>query len=168
MFGLTSLGTVHTAIGLAAVICGYAMLFRNGRISATQGAGKAYIALTAITCVTGLGIFQRGGFNIAHALSILTLVTLSAALIASRSRARLAIYVETAGFSLTLFFHMIPGMTETFTRIPVGAPLFSSPEDPNLQKTVGVILLAFLIVIALQVHHIWKTPRSARQTSLPA
>lgn len=165
MFGLSSLGAVHTAFALVAVVCGYAMLVRFGRISAELSLGKTYIACTAVTCLTGFGIFMRGGFNIAHGLGILTLVVLGVAVAAGRSRgtSRLATYVETIAMSLTLFFHMIPGLTETFTRFPLGSPLFSSPEDPNLQNAVGVVLLAFIIIIGLQVRHIWKSPASMRR-----
>ena len=165
MLGLSSLGAVHTAFALVAVVCGYAMLARFGRISAELSLGKAYIACTAITCLTSFGVFMHGGFNIAHALGILTLVALVVAVAAGRSRetSRLAIYVETVGLSLTLFFHMIPGMTETFTRFPIGSPLFSGPDDPKLQRVVGIIFLAFLIIIALQIRHIWKAPTSMRR-----
>jgi len=166
MFGLSSLGLVHTAFGLVAVVCGYTMLLRFGRLGADLQFGKTYIATTAITCLTGFGIFMHGGFNIAHALGIVTLVVLAAAVVAGRARdtVRVAPYVETVGLTLTLFFHMIPGTTETFTRFPIGAPLFAGPEDPALQKVIGLFLLAFLVVIALQVRRIWKTPAPLRRS----
>ncbi|QPF74035.1 hypothetical protein G8A07_14665 [Roseateles sp. DAIF2] len=166
MLGLSALGTVHTAFALVAVVCGYAMIFRSGRIGADLSFGKAYIVCTAITCLTGFGLFRHGGFNIAHGLGALTLVVLGVAVAAGRSRevSRLAIYVETLGYSLTLFFHMIPGMTETFTRLPVGSPWFSGPEDPKLQQVIGLILLAFLVLMAWQVRRIWKTPASGHRT----
>ena len=164
MLGLSSLGAVHTAFALVAVVCGYAMTLRFGRISAELSLGKTYIATTAITCLTGFGIFMHGGFSIAHALGALTLVVLGVAVAAGRARetSRLAAYVETIGFTLTLFLHMVPGMTETFTRFPIGAPLFTGPDDPKLQKLIGFILLAFMVGIALQVRHIWKAPTSMR------
>ncbi|MFN3630430.1 MAG: hypothetical protein ACK4XK_10325, partial [Casimicrobiaceae bacterium] len=82
---------------------------------------------------------------------------------AARTRilGRLAPYVETVSYSLTLVFHMVPGLTETFTRVPIGSPLFSSTEDPNLEKTVGVFFLLFLVGAFLQVRRI----RAARQAS---
>ncbi|WP_042881085.1 hypothetical protein [Cupriavidus necator] len=164
MLGLSTLGAVHTAFALVAVVCGYAMLLRFGRISAELSLGKTYIVGTAISCFTSFGIFMHGGFNVAHSLGILTLVVLGVAAVAGRSRetSRLATYVETIGLSLTLFFHMIPGLTETFTRFPMGSPLFSGPEDPKLQKVVGFAFLLFLIIIALQIRHIWKAPTLMR------
>ena len=54
----------------------------------------------------------------------------------------------------TFFFHLIPGLTETFTRLPTGAPLFSSPEDPALQKTVGACFAVLIVGCLLQVRRL--------------
>ena len=42
-------------------------------------------------------------------------------------------------------------ITETLTRVPVGAPLVSGPQDPLLQKLVGATFLVFLVGMILQV-----------------
>lgn len=168
MFGLTSIGTVHTAIGLIAVIAGYAMLLRHGRIGLDLKLGSLYLWTTVITCLTGFGIFQHGGFNIAHALGVVTLFTLALVVAAGRLRlfGRFAPYVETLGFTLTVFFHMIPGITESFTRFPLGSPLFTGPEDPKLEKVVGTLFLLFLVGMALQARQIRKAQPGLRQTRL--
>lgn len=160
MFGLTHLGSIHTLLGLIALVAGAACFFSAGAISARSRAGQVFIGATLLTCLTGLGIFQRGGFNIAHGLSVLTLVTLAVAVLLERRPllGGLSRYVATVAFSMSYFFHWIPGTTETFTRLPLGAPLFSSPEDPNLQKAVGVLFLLFLAGAAVQV---WRLRRAA-------
>jgi uncharacterized membrane protein len=165
MFGLTGLGSLHTLIGVVALVAGAACFFRDGAISMRTRAGQVFVWATALTSLSGLGIFQRGGFNIAHGLAFATLVVLAVAALAERRPflGALSPYVATVGFSLAYFFHWIPGTTETFTRLPVGAPLFSSPEDPNLEKTVGVLFLIFLAGAALQV---WRL--RARRTVAPA
>ena len=84
MFGLTPLGVVHTAISLVAVIAGVIALVRDGRISSGNGLGKLYVITTALTCLTGFGIFQHGGFGKPHMLGIITLVVLAAAWAAGR------------------------------------------------------------------------------------
>jgi uncharacterized membrane protein len=158
MFGLTTLGALHTAIAIVAVAAGLLALVRDKAITPDNGAGKTYLWATVITCLTGFGIFQRGGFGAPHMLGIVTLVTLGIAMLAARTTilGRASRYVSTVAFSLTFFFHMIPGLTETFTRVPVGSPLFSGPEDPALQKVVGVFFLLFLIGAALQVKRLWS------------
>ena len=168
MLGLSALGALHTAIALIAVFSGFAMTLRFGRIGADLALGKTYIAGTALASITSLGIFMHGGFNVAHSLALVTLVVLGVAVAAGRHRdtSRTATYVETLGFSTTLFFHMIPALNETFTRIPAGAPLFTGPDDPALQRLFAFVFLAYLLGIALQAWHIWKTPASMRRTWL--
>lgn len=160
MFGLTPLGTVHTAISLVALAAGIAAFVRDRQIVAGNRLGQVYIVTTVLTCLTGFGIFQHGGFGAPHALGVLTLLVLALAALANRTTllGRASPYVETVSYSLTFFFHLIPGATETFTRLPVGAPLFSGPEDPALQKVVGVLFVLFVVGSALQV---WRL-RAAR------
>ena len=74
------------AIALVAVLSGFAMSLRFGRIGADLAPGKTYIACTALACVTSLGIFMHGGFNVAHSLALMTLVVLGVAVAAGRHR----------------------------------------------------------------------------------
>lgn len=160
MFGLTSLGSLHTLIGLVALVAGAVCFFREGAISTRSRAGQVFVWTTLITCVSSFGIFQRGGFNIAHALGIATLLVLAVAVWAERGAfGLLSPYAATVSYSLAYFFHWIPGTTETFTRLPLGAPLFSSPEDPNLERTVGLMFLLFLVGAAVQV---WRLRHQQR------
>ena len=71
--------------------------------------------------------------------------------------------MSTVSYSLTLFFHMIPGMTETFTRLPAGSPLFTGPDDPMLQKVIGALFVVFLVGATLQVLHLRRTGRDDRR-----
>ena len=162
MFGLTSLGVLHTAIALVAVAAGIVCFLSAGGISMRSTAGRTYVITTVLTCLTGFGIFQHGGFGIPHVLGIITLIVLSVAVIAGQTRifGGASRYVETVGFSATFFFHMIPGVTETFTRIPVGAPLFDSPEDPGLQTVIGVFFALFVIGSIYQVLRLRAGQRS--------
>jgi uncharacterized membrane protein len=156
MLGLTTLGLIHTAISLVALAAGAAALARDKEITPRNGLGKVYLWATIITCLTGFGIFEHGGFGAPHALGVLTLLVLGIASLAERTGlfGRAAAYVATLGYSLSFFFHFIPGVTETFTRLPVGAPLFSSPEDPALQKVVGALFVVFLVGATLQVRRL--------------
>ena len=151
MFGLTTLGFLHTAISLVALWTGYQSLLQHGAIDPGRRLGQVYLWTTVLTCLTGFGIFQRGGFNEAHLLGVLTLLVLGLALLPLRLR--WWPYAQSALWTLTLFFHMVPGLTETFTRVPLGAPLFTGPDDPTLQATVGVVFGVFAVVMLLQVLH---------------
>ncbi len=69
--GLTPLGIIHTAIGLIAVAAGLVAFFRDKGISSTNPLGKLYVWTTVITCLTGFGIYQHGGFGKPHVLGVL-------------------------------------------------------------------------------------------------
>jgi len=162
MLGLTTLGTFHTAISLIALAAGFAALARHKEISNASRSGKVFVWGTVLSCLTGFGIFQHGGFGNPHILAIVTLVVMAVALTAQYSAAfgRLSRYVRTVGYSLTLFFHFIPGTVETLTRLPVGAPYLSGPLDPKAQPILGLFFLLFLIGATLQVGRL----RAGRET----
>lgn len=156
MFGLTNLGIVHTLISLVAVAAGLIALARYREITTATALGRVYFWTTILTCLTGFGIFQHGGFGKPHMLGIITLVVIALAWAAEKKAlfGKASRYVAVLGYSLTFFFHMIPGFTETSTRLPLDAPLASGPDDPGLQKVIGVVFLVFLAGAFLQFRRI--------------
>src|SRR5436309_5225615 len=156
MFGLTPLGTFHTAISLIAVVAGFVALARDREISTKSAAGSLFFWGTVITCLTGFGIFQHGGFGKPHVLGIVTLIVLGVAYVAGYTKlyGRASPYIETVSYSATFFFHMIPGVTETTTRLPQGAPLLPNADAPALQVAAGVLFVVFLIGATLQVRRL--------------
>lgn len=161
MLGLTPLGIVHTLISLVAVAAGAMALVRWHEISPRRRSGQIYIWATVLTCLTGFFIFQHGGFGKPHALRILTLGVLGVAYAAGYRQmfGGWSRMVEMLSYSLTFFFHMVPGITEPATRLPLGAPWAASPEDPKLQAVIGAVFLLFLIGAALQLR--WLRGQSA-------
>src|SRR5882672_1309300 len=129
-FGLTTLGTGHTAFSLVAVAVGLYLLLRYKEISPRTLAGKVYIITTVVTALSGFGIFQHGGFGKPHALGILTVIVIAVALVAGYTSlyGKWSRAVETVSYSLTFLFHMIPGATETTTRLPSGKPIFANAD----------------------------------------
>lgn len=153
MFGLTPLGIVHTTLSLVALAAAVVAFVKHKEILPDSKAGRVYIIATLLTSLTALGIFQHGGFGKPHALAIITLLALGVAAAARlttifRGASR---YVETVSYSATLLFHMIPGVTETVTRLPAGRPLVASPEDPRLQPVFGLLFVIFLVGAIAQV-----------------
>ena len=154
MFGLTSLGIFHTAISLLAAMAGAIALIRDGKISWDNNRGKVYVVATIVVCLTGFGIFQHGGFGKPHTLGVITLVMLAVVFMAQTNDnlfGSLSPYVVTVGYSMTFFFHIVPGITETATRLPLDAPLASSPDDPNIQMAVGICFVLLVIGATIQV-----------------
>ena len=156
MLGITPFGMVHTVISLVAVAAGVVALVRYGEINSRIRSGRIYLIMTILTCLTGFFIFQHGGFGKPHALGILTLLVMAIALSAERGNwfGRLSAYVSVVGYSMTLFFHMIPAITETATRVPPSRPLAAGPEAQVVQASVGLAFLVFLIIAALQVRRV--------------
>ncbi|MBI1779446.1 MAG: hypothetical protein HYR63_29285 [Proteobacteria bacterium] len=156
MLGLTPLGTFHTGISMIAVLAGLIALIRDKEISPKNRLGQIYVVATVITCVTAFGIFRHGGFGKPHVLAILTLLVLGVAAAAGYSSlfGRASRYVETIGYSVTFFFHLIPGITETATRLSPGAPLVADADAPSLQVAALVLFLALLIGAALQARQL--------------
>lgn len=154
MLGLTTLGVIHTAISLVAVGAGIVGFVRDKRIDLDNGAGKTYLITTILTCLTGFGIFQHGGFGKPHALGVITLLVLA---VAWKVAARPAL--QAVLLSLTFFFHMIPATTETLTRVPMGAPILPNAEAPELKVITGVMFVVFVIGAALQVRRLNQLAR---------
>jgi uncharacterized membrane protein len=161
MLSLTPLGTIHTAISLIALVAGFVALARYREISTHTRSGLVFVGGTVLSCLTGLVIFQHGGFGNPHILAIVTLVVLGVALLAEYSAAfgRAARYVWTVSYSLAFFFHFIPRTVETLTRLPAGAPFLANPDDPKAQPIVGAFFVLFLIGATLQVLRL-RTVRS--------
>jgi uncharacterized membrane protein len=156
VFGLTPIGVIHTAISLIAVAAGLIALVRDKEISPRDMLGKTYVIATVLVCLTGFGIFQHGGFGKPHALGIITLVVLGVAYVAGYTKlyGRLSPYIETVSYSATFLFHLIPGITETTTRLPLGAPLLPNADALALQAATAVLGVLFLIGAALQVRRL--------------
>lgn len=159
MLGLTPLGTLHTAIGLIALVCVFWVLVRDKQISLQTGLGQSYLLLTVLTAASGLFIFERGGFGIPHALSILTLLAIAAGALVEKTRllGGWSRYAQAFCYSATVLFHLIPGFVETLTRVPPGNPLAKAPEDPVLQPVLGTLLFLFLVGITLQLRWLRAT-----------
>lgn len=162
MLNISPFGMFHTAIALVAVFFGLRTLVRYGEIGTRTRSGSLYVWLTAATAFTGLFIFRHGGFGVPHVLALMTLAVLAIAGAAERfGGTGLARYVTVLGNSLTLFFHLIPGLTETGTRIPIGNPAFTGPEDPVLKAIVGIGFIAYVAGATVQALRIRRAYRAA-------
>jgi uncharacterized membrane protein len=160
--GLTTLGIIHTAISLVAVFCGFYALFRDREISLKNRLGQTYVVTTLLTALTGFGIFQHGGFGPPHVLGVLTVLALAVGTVAGTTAlfGRASRYVQAVSFTTTLLlFHMIPGFTESLTRLPPSAPLAASPEAPLLKGILAVLLVVFVVVLTLQLRWIRASSR---------
>ena len=167
MAGMTTLGAVHTAIALVGFGAGIAALLRDYEIRFNNRTGKFYVAATFLAAFSGLFIFNHGGFGPPQVLSLLTILTLLAGVLASTTRVfgKLSDYVEIISFSTTLLFHLIPAFTESLIRLPVGAPWLASPDAPEFQAIYGALFVLYGIGLTLQLRW-FKASRNGSATTI--
>lgn len=153
---LSTLGIAHTLFSIVAIASAIAAVASAGGIDPRRTAGRVYLIATVLTAATALVIFQRGGFNAGHALAILTLGAVGVGLLATYTAAfgRLSPYLSTTAFSATFLFHAVPGVTETLTRLPPGAPVFTSIEAPEFKPIYGTLLALFIVWLVIQLRRL--------------
>ena len=143
---LSVLGIIHTAISIIALLTAYFSLFKYGKINPANGAGKLYIWLTVITCLTSLPIMRTGHLTGGHYLAIMILALLPIGIYAPSIKflGNSMYYVQIAIMSTTLFFSMIPAVNETLTRLPISHPLANGPASPIVK--MGLLILVTLYI----------------------
>lgn len=149
---ITLLGWFHTIIGMTALISGFYTLAKRKEITLQFRAGQIYLLATLITAMSALGIFQHGSFGVAHGLAILTLLGLIVGTLAATTGifGKFSRYVQAAGYSATLLFHLIPAITDFLLRLPAGDPFLTSIEDPVLKMSYLALLVLFLAGLGFQ------------------
>ena len=158
---MSPFGAFHTAISLVALAAGVIALVRDGAITWQSRLGKTFAVTTALTALTGFGIYHHGGFGKPHVLGILTLLVLGLAAAARRTRwfGRSSPAVEIVAYSAAVFFHMGPAVIETTTRFPLGRPLLADRDGPAALAINGALFLLFLAGAYLQVRRL-NAPKS--------
>ena len=147
------LGWFHTILGIGAVVSGFYTLIKYRVVSLTHRSGKLYALLTLIVAGTALGIYNQGGFGIAHNLAVLTLVALAGGVVMEKTRlfGSFSKYCQALGYSSTLLFHMLPAITDFLRRLPVGDPFIDTLKDPLLRQFHLAFLAIFVVGVIAQM-----------------
>ena len=155
---MTMLGWFHTVLGVVAVLSGFYTLYKYRVISVKEGPGKLYVYVTLLVAGSALGIYNQGGFGIAHILAVLTLLALAGGFIMEKIKlfGSFSKYLQALAYTSTLLFHMIPAITDFLRRLPVGDPFIDSFEDPLLVNFYLAFLLIFVVGIIAQIFWLKK------------
>jgi hypothetical protein len=159
-----TLANFHIALSVLAILSGFISLIWHKEISPRSAWGRIYILATFIVCVTAFFVYRQGGFGIPDGLAIATLLMLRIGTAAGEGRLGSASpYIEAIAFSATYFVHMIPGIIEISTRLPLGAPLVADRGDPILLQAIGVAFGLFVLGVFIQFIRLLRKskPRSA-------
>ena len=155
---MTMLGWFHTILGVVAVLSGFYTLYKYRVISMEEVSGRLYVYVTLLVAGSALGIYNQGGFGIAHALAVLTLIAITGGFVMEKTKlfGSFSKYLQALAYTSTLLFHMIPAITDFLRRLPVGDPFIDSFEDPLLVNFHLAFLLIFVIGIIAQIFWLKK------------
>ena len=157
MFGISSLGWVHTLGSLPAIPAALYMFARHGRIVPRSRLGLLYFVTMLIGAAT---VFLVAKQPVSVVIGAVTLVLLLAgygvALLPQLGRSGL--YLETILLSITTFLLLVPAVSETLRRVPDGHPLVADIKSPVLVGVQGGLFVLLLIVIVSQIIHIRRSP----------
>lgn len=148
--GISSLGWLHTLGSLPAIPLAAYMLVKHGRIAPDTKAGRAYFWFMLLGVLTVYPIAHQ---PISSIVATVTLVVLLLGYGISRSPVpkRFVKYIETTSLSISVFLLMVPAVSESLRRLPVGSPLVTDLKDPLLIGAQGALFLALIVGIPLQM-----------------
>lgn len=160
MFGISTLGWLHTLGSLPAIPLAIWMLARHGRITPRTKAGTAYFIFMLIG---GLTVFLVAKQPASNAAAAVTLVVLIAGFTVHRISwlGRAARYLETILLTITVFLLLVPSASETLRRVPDGHPIAADPGSPILLGTLGALFAMLILGLVAQVLYLRKTARQA-------
>lgn len=149
---LSTLGIVHTAVSIVAVLSAFVALPRYGKIDPKTNPGKWYIILTILACLTALPIMRTGHPTPGHPLAIMILALLPLGIYAKSipGLKKISDYAQAIIMSLTLFLSMVPATVETLTRVPLSGPIAASDQDTVVKGSLGFIFLIFIVGVIYQ------------------
>ena len=150
---MTVLGWFHTILGILAVLSGFYTLYKYKIITTEESSGKLYVLVTLLVAGSALGIYNQGGFGIAHVLAVLTLIALAGGYFMEKFKwfGSFSKYFQALGYTSTLLFHMIPAITDFLRRLPLGDPFIDSFEDPLLLNFHTAFLVIYLFGLVAQI-----------------
>ena len=152
---LSTVGWLHTIAGTIAIFIGAYLVIKFKVISSKSNLGTIYLILTTVTAATSLMIFNNGGFNLAHLLGIFALLGVFLGLLFEHKEFfGLSKYFQAICYTGTMLCHLIPGISEVFTRFPPSQPIANSIFDPILLVSFGIFFLIFLITVLFQIRHL--------------
>lgn len=160
MFGISTLGWVHTLGSLPAIPAAAYMLAVHGRIVPRSTAGTLYLISMVIGAAT---VFLVGHQPVSYVIGALTLLLLALGYSIGRLPVPRAVatYVETITLSVTVFLLMLPTATEILRRVPDGHPFVTDLKSPLLLSVQGGILAALVVGVTVQIIYLRRKGKTA-------
>ena len=157
--GISYIGWFHTILGSAAILVGLYLLIKDRFIFMNTKLTNFYLLSTFFTCVSSLFLYAgTGSFNIAHLLSVITILAIFFALALQQVNlfGFLTVYLKQLALTGTVFFSMLPTTAEVLQRLPPNNPFASSIEDPLVQSFYMAYVFIFGIFAIYQIIKIYR------------
>ena len=152
---ISPIGWLHTLGSLPAIPLAAYMLVKHGRITPETKSGRAYFWFMLLGILTVYPIAHQPVSSVAATITLAFLLIGYGIAIWQPAR-RLWTYLQTISLSLTVFLLMVPTVSESLRRLPVGDPLVTDLKDPLLLCVQGALFLALIVGIPLQLRALYK------------
>jgi hypothetical protein len=153
---LATFTLVHVILSLIGIAAGFVALFGMLAAKRLDGWTALFLVTTILTSVTGF-FFPVAGFMPSHAVGIISLVFLAAAL-AARYAYRLAggwrvTYVVSA--TVALYFNVFVAVVQGFQKVPALKALAPTQSEPSFLIAQFAVLAIFIAlgVLATRAFH---------------
>jgi len=152
----------HVVLSLVGIASGFIVLFGMIGAKRLDGWAALFLATTVLTSVTGF-FFPVAGFMPSHAVGIISLVFLAAALVALYVY-RLAgswrwIYV--VGAVVALYLNVFVAVVQAFRKLSFLEPLAPSQSEPPFLVAQLVVMAIFIVLGILPVRRFHPGERAA-------
>jgi uncharacterized membrane protein len=157
--GISYIGWLHTILGSAAILVGLYLLIRDKFIFLDTKLANFYLLSTLITCASSFFLYgATGSFNLAHWLSLITIIAVVFALVLQRFNffGFLSVYLKQLALTGSVFFSMLPTTAEVLQRLPPNKPFVNSIEDPLVLNFYMAYVVIFGIFGFYQMLRIYK------------
>ena len=152
---ISPLGWLHTMGSLPAIPLAIYMLVKHGRVAPNTMAGRAYFWFMLLGALTVYPIAHQSISSIVATIT-LGVVLLGYGIAKWPITKRFGKYVETVLLSISIFMLMVPTVSESLRRLPVGDPIVTNLDDPLLLGVQSVLLIALILGIPLQLRALYK------------
>jgi hypothetical protein len=143
---------VHVALSLVGIVSGLVVVFGMLGAKTLDGWATVFLATTVLTSVTGF-FFPVSGFMPSHAIGILSLVFLAAAILAFYLYRLVGpwrwIYV--VGAVVALYFNVFVAVVQAFRKVSFLEPLAPTQSEPPFVMAQLVVMAIFIVLGVLAV-----------------